>query len=338
MLGDRGVELALATGVVDAAGVRHRRARLRVPTGWDEGRFDAETAQAPPPEEVDEVLAGLVERLGGYAGAEVSVDLVAGLTRGDRRRLLLGLRALLDGDAIRVSARCPNPDCPEVAEVVLSVADLLGPEPGAPRPAEASVSTDDGDLLVHLPRAADDAEARAEDAWGGAGVDGGGLGEGPPGGSASGARGARAWARLVERVEVEGVEAGEVEGERGERPGRRPLTPEEWLALPRSVRVAVAEALAKLVEDAGPETALVARCPRCGGWIETEPDPADVLVRALRSGAGRLPAEVHALAYHYGWSEAAVLDLPRARRHQYLDLVVREVEGRPLTDVGGWLP
>jgi hypothetical protein len=224
--------------------------------------------------------------------------------------VLLALRALLDGDELRVSARCPNPDCPEVAEVVLSVAELLGPEPATVVPATARVAGPGGDdLVVHLPRAADDAAARADRAGDTAGR-------------------ARAWGRLVERsLPARGG---------GDGPGV-PIGAAYWAGLPADRRVAVAEALAAMLEQAGPETALVARCPRCAAWIELEIDPADVLGRALRASAGRLPAEVHALAYHYGWTEDAVLDLPRARRHRYLDLLGRELEGRPLTDAGGWL-
>jgi hypothetical protein len=42
---------------------------------------------------------------------------------------------------------------------------------------------------------------------------------------------------------------------------------------------------------------------------------------------------VHSLAFHYGWSEEAVLDLPRARRWAYLELLRNQLEGRPLVDL-----
>jgi hypothetical protein len=305
VLGDRGVELALATGVVDAGGARHRRVLVRPPTGRQEGRFDDAAWAGKAEDELDEVVRGAVERLGGYAADEVTAGLLGLLTRGDVHRVLLALRALLDGDELRLSARCPNPDCAEVAEVVLSVAEILGPEPAAPVPAFARLAGPDADLLVHLPRAADDAAARADRGTADA-----------------------AWARLVARAQP---------AEEGGDPTLVPLAAAEWAALPVDRRVAVAEALATLLERAGPETALIARCPRCAAWIEMELDPADVLARALRASAARLPAEVHVLAYHYGWTEGAVLDLPRARRHRYLDLLGRELEGRPLTDAGGWL-
>lgn len=299
MLGDRGLELALASGVVDAAGARHRRARVRVPTGREEAWLD-EAAPAPgdpaTADAVDEVLAAVVARLGGYA--DVSPELLGVLTRGDRRRLLLAVLAVLEGDELRLAARCPNPDCREVAEVVLSVADVLGPDPVDPLPTGVRVPTADGALTVRAPRAADDR---------------------------AGIEAAAGWAALV--TADDGADPLHPTG----------LTPDAWARLAPASRAAVAEALAALLDDADPATAAVARCPACGAWIEMDPDPADLLAQALRRAAGRLPAEVHALAYHYGWSEADVLGLPRARRHRYLDLLVRELEGRPLTGPEGWV-
>lgn len=81
-----------------------------------------------------------------------------------------------------------------------------------------------------------------------------------------------------------------------------------------------------------PELSFVTRCPECGGWIELHLDPIALLARELELGAGRLVVEVHALAFHYHWTEAEVLALSRTRRWRYLELVKRQVEGRPLLD------
>ena len=59
-----------------------------------------------------------------------------------------------------------------------------------------------------------------------------------------------------------------------------------------------------------------------------------MLARELGLGSNRLLAEIHSLAFHYGWSEDAVLDLPRPRRWAYLELLRNQLEGRPL--VGLW--
>ncbi|MBU1663970.1 MAG: hypothetical protein KKG92_01045 [Gammaproteobacteria bacterium] len=60
-------------------------------------------------------------------------------------------------------------------------------------------------------------------------------------------------------------------------------------------------------------------CPECGGRNEVELDP----YRALARGGDGLLREVHQIATHYHWSESEILDLPRARRHRYLQLIDR---------------
>lgn len=60
-------------------------------------------------------------------------------------------------------------------------------------------------------------------------------------------------------------------------------------------------------------------CPACGSACVIELDPYRVLDR--RSDA--LLHEVHRLAWHYHWSEAEILALPRARRQHYLRLIDR---------------
>ncbi|RKG93214.1 hypothetical protein [Corallococcus terminator] len=126
-------------------------------------------------------------------------------------------------------------------------------------------------------------------------------------------RSALLWSRLVE-----------VEG--------RPLSPGDWRALPAKSRHAVALALAE--GTTAPDLGLLARCPRCSAWLELELDPFALLARELRGGAERLETEVHVLAFHYHWSETDILALPRSRRWRYLELLRRELDGRPLVD--GW--
>lgn len=111
--------------------------------------------------------------------------------------------------------------------------------------------------------------------------------------------------------------------------GRAP-TVAEWQALPITTRQEIALALTQ--QSRAPDLAFVARCPHCAAWIEIELDPWHLLVRELTGGGDRLLAEVHALAFHYHWSEDEILALPRTRRWRYLELLRRELEGRPLLD------
>jgi len=124
-------------------------------------------------------------------------------------------------------------------------------------------------------------------------------------------RAAALWARLVEL-------------------GPEPMSTARWLALPATARHAIALALAE--HGRAPDLTLVARCPACRALLELDLDPFGLLARELRAGGERIFAEVHALAFHYHWSEDAILALPRPRRWKYLELLARELEGRPLVD------
>jgi len=238
---------------------------------------------------VHELLAACAERLGGYR--DVTPEHAAALSRGDRQRLALALRALMTGDGIVLTLRCPNRGCGELADLELRVGDLLaegGGPPAAPEPEWWTVDTPDGVLRLRAPTGADDEVCAAV-----------------PGGTAE--RAAVLWDRLLDA-------------------GDAPVT---WTALSPVTQQLLARALA----EAGslPDLLFVSACPACRALLELELDPFELLARELSLGADRLLAEVHCLAFHYGWSEDAVLSLPRPRRWRYLELLRRQLEGRPLT-------
>ena len=73
------------------------------------------------------------------------------------------------------------------------------------------------------------------------------------------------------------------------------------------------------IEELSPEVSLEAQsvCPACGVPVRLEVDP----YLCLETGADPLLGEIHMLAMAYHWSEDAILDLPRERRHHYLKLI-----------------
>jgi len=88
--------------------------------------------------------------------------------------------------------------------------------------------------------------------------------------------------------------------------------------LPADVADAVANEIARL--DPHAEITFALRCDDCAhGWSA----PFDIVAylwREIEVEARRLLAEVDVLARLYGWSEAAILALSRARRRAYLEL------------------
>ena len=73
------------------------------------------------------------------------------------------------------------------------------------------------------------------------------------------------------------------------------------------------------IEELSPEVSLEAQaaCPACGVPVRLEVDP----YLCLETGADPLLREIHILAMAYHWSEDAILDMPRERRHHYLKLI-----------------
>lgn len=62
-------------------------------------------------------------------------------------------------------------------------------------------------------------------------------------------------------------------------------------------------------------------CPSCGAEAEPEVDLESLALQRLAARQRGLLHEVHALASHYGWTEAEVLAVPPARRAKYLELI-----------------
>jgi hypothetical protein len=126
-------------------------------------------------------------------------------------------------------------------------------------------------------------------------------------------RAARLWAGLVEAT-----------------PTGDPLEPDAWPNLPFAVRAALALGLADALR--APDLYFLARCPSCAAGLELQLDPLRLFERRSAGTEERLLAEVHCLAWHYHWSPGDILALTRRERWRYLDLIRRQVEGRPLLD------
>lgn len=81
------------------------------------------------------------------------------------------------------------------------------------------------------------------------------------------------------------------------------------------------ENIENALERIAPEVAteIQAPCPECAAANRIAVDPYECLARRKDS----LYQEIHALAWHYHWSEKAILALPRPRRTLYLQLIDR---------------
>jgi hypothetical protein len=216
-------------------------------------------------------------------------EVAGALTVGDREALLLHLRRLTLGDAVPCVLRCPSAACAERLELELRVSDLLLPPYAEARPTWELDLEERGAryaVTFRLPTAADlDAAAALARAD-------------PESGAAELRR------RCVLRAEREGspIAAGE---------------------LPAGAREAVEAAMA--VRDPQAELELELRCPACRAEFSVVFDTAAFFLQELDERGERLLQEVHALAWHYHWSERDILRLPARRRARYLELVADAV-------------
>ena len=69
-----------------------------------------------------------------------------------------------------------------------------------------------------------------------------------------------------------------------------------------------------------------ATCPECGREFSVPFDLQDFFFGELRTSRDLLYREVHYLAYHYKWSEREIMEMPRAKRHKYIEVLADEIE------------
>lgn len=220
--------------------------------------------------------------------ADADVGTVRRLTVGDREALLLHLRRLTAGDRIDCMVTCPQAACGEPIDLELRATDLLlDPYEDAPLWREEELALGSRRARVRFRLPTGaDQEAIATLARDDA---------------------ALASRRLLARcVEPSGGD-GDVLADLGE----------EGI-------VAVSARMSDL--DPQAELRLRTRCPACDADIATLFDTAAYLFAEVEATGHRLYEEVHALAWHYHWSEGDILDLTARRRRRYLDLIASSLE------------
>jgi hypothetical protein len=284
------IEIRLPAGIPSRQGWR-RDAALRPLSGRDEMFLAEEGASLPPAERASALLARCLDRLGPCT--PVTLDAVRALTVGDRDALLLHLRRLTFGDRMSLELTCPYPSCSERMDLDLRISELLVPPYAQPvETHEAKFGPPEAVYRVRfrLPTAADQ-EVAARFA----------------------ADDAVAGMTILRRC-VLAVSEAETDAATGELPAN--------LAAELSARMAALDPQAELI--------LNLTCPDCGGNFRSELDIADYLFAELADRGRELYREVHRLAFHYHWSEDAILGMSQRRRLLYLDALHDWLSGRRL--------
>ncbi len=283
------VEVTLPRGIL-AEGQWHRTAWLRPLSGRDEAFLGEEGRVLPAALRATALLSRCVRRMGPLS--RVTPESVRALTIGDREALLLSLRRLTLGDTLSCVVVCTNVPCREKMDLDLAVGDLLcAPYSHAQERYEATISDNGTTYRVRfrLPTGADqEAAVRAP-------LD-------DPSDAA---------ALLLHRcVEWSVADDGD---------------DQQATALPPSVARVVSQRMANL--DPQAELLLNLTCPSCGTAFSAPFDAADYFFRELSGRLRDLYREVHLLAFHYHWSEPAIMAMTGAKRRLYLGLLSDALNG-----------
>ena len=104
----------------------------------------------------------------------------------------------------------------------------------------------------------------------------------------------------------------------------RCLVDDDGASLDEDARLLISDAMERLSPKV--EIELELTCPECGHSFSTDFDVASFFFAELAASQKTLLREVHHLAFHYGWSEEAILAMDRDRRRAYLSLLSDELK------------
>jgi hypothetical protein len=217
--------------------------------------------------------------------------LVSSLVAGDREALLLQLRRLTLGQTLDCVLACAAPGCGERMELELRIGDLLvEPYPDVRATYDIALNAEDPPLVARfrLPTVADLRAATAGD---------------------TGDTEAVVADLLTRCVTVLADGQDVIAGDR----------------LDAGARDLIATAMAE--RDPQAEIELDLGCPSCGTPFAVVLDTPAFLLQELDARAARLLEEVHALAFHYHWSEHEILAMAPTRRERYLTLLADALGG-----------
>ena len=287
----------LPGGYVDRDAVVHREVELTSLTGREEellaGERSREVASL-----VTTVLQRCIRRIGTIS--TVSQEMIRSLLIADRQYLLLKLRELTLGDAIRASIFCPWPDCSKKIAVSFSTDDVpvieslnKGLTYKIELSAEGAFVADSGEtyreICFRLPNGSDQemlASIVVQDEI-------------------------RVQTLLLQRCIHSIGSLQDLDENKITR-----LSP-----LARQEIEQHMEAVAPRVESIMEST-----CPECGREYAVPFDVQNFFFGELRTYRDLLYREVHYLAFHYHWSEREIMDMPRQKRRTYIEVLSSEIE------------
>jgi hypothetical protein len=287
----------LPGGYVDKDTVVHRDVEL-MPLSGREEEILADRKGPASAALVTAILNRCVRRIGTIS--PISEEEARNLLVADRQYLLLKLREVTFGEQVFATIPCPWPDCGKSVDIDFSVNDIpvresedKGPTYKMTLSPEAAFSGDHGEgyheITFRLPNGGDQEVVSPL------------ISENEAG----------ALAMLLGRC-IQDIGPSKNPG--GELISR--LSPLARMEIEKRM-----DAVAPKVE-----LTMGSRCPECGREFSVPFDLHEFFFGELRTSRDLLYREVHYLAYHYKWSEREIMEMSRAKRHKYIEVLAEEIE------------
>lgn len=287
----------LPGGYIDDTGSLHQQVEL-LPLSGREEELLTQRRESVSASLVTEILVRCVQCIGSIGS--VSTDILRHLLVADRQFLLLKLREATFGDRVQATVSCPWQNCREKIDIDFSTKDIpikesedKGPMYTMELSSKAALMDDCGKkcrkVSFRLPNGADQETISPL------------LAENE----------ARALSMLLSRCVLSiGTK---------EKPGEKILNGLSPLA-----RMEIENA----IEAAAPkiELTIAADCPECGNKFTLPFDIQNFFFGEFKTSRDLLYREVHYLAYHYHWSEREIMDMPKEKRLQYINVLANEIE------------
>ena len=282
----------LPGGWTDAEGQNHKDVVLRALSGREEALL-AEQPHQESASLVSRILARCLLRIGPIQ--DISEDLTRKLLVADRHYLLLKLREITFGDRVQATIPCPWPHCGQKVDIDFSITDIPIADSAAPGPHYPVVLPKETDtenrmreVVFRLPTGADQEVLSPLLA----------VNE------------AEALSKLLARCIVQ------MDG--------RPAVRDDIDALSPLARMTIEKKMAEVAPKI--DLDMEVSCPECGRDFTVPFDVQDFFFGELLTGRDLLYREVHYLAYHYHWSEREIMDMPKSKRRNYIEILADEIE------------
>lgn len=287
----------LPGGYADKEGAVHRDVDL-IPLSGREEEFLVGNHGQGSASLVTTILTRCISRIGTIS--PISEETARNLLVADRQYLLLKLREVTFGERVAATIRCPWQNCGKNVDIDFLMKDIPVREPKDKGPIyrmelsqEAAFPGDHGEvyreITFRLPNGGDQEFISPL------------ISENE----------AKALTTLFKRC-IQSI--GPLEN-----PGEELITKLSPLARME---------IEKEMEAVAPKVELTmgATCPDCGREFAVPFDIQEFLFGELRTSLDLLYREVHYLAYHYHWSEQEIMEMPREKRHKYIEVLADELE------------